>query len=244
MIQKIAKRLLVFKSRLTSTDCSYCADMFPVLNVYSKINTVATSATIIGEKYWHGTTIVCVRKNGKVCMIGDGQVSKGDMIVKPNAHKIRLIYPKTNSNKLMTGDGGTLVGFAGSTSDAFTLFERLESKLDEYPGQLIRSCVELTKAWRTDKYLRRLDAVLIVADKAVSLQVTGYGDVLESHDKILAVGSGSVYAVAAARALQDVSELSADDVATKAINIASDMCVYTNTKYVKEIIDIERNEET
>jgi len=205
--------------------------------VYSQINTFVTSATNIIENNWHGTTIVCVRKNGKVCMIGDGQVTKGDMIIKPNAHKVRRIYPK--NNELMKRNGDTLVGFAGSTSDAFSLFERLESKLDEYPGQLIRSCIELAKTWRTDKYLRRLDAVLIVADKAVSLQVTGNGDVLESHDKIIAVGSGSIYAVAAARALQDFCELSADDVATKAIKIASEMCVYTNTKFVKEIIDID-----
>jgi len=211
--------------------------------VYSKINTVLTSATTTSEKYWHGTTIVCVRKNGKVCMIGDGQVSKGNMIVKPNAHKVRRIYPKKKSNNLMTRDVKTLVGFSGKTSDAFTLFEHFESKLNEYPGQLIRSCIELEKVWRNDNYLRRLDAVLIVLDKAVSLQVTGNGDVLESHDKILAIGSGSVYAIVAAKALQDVSGLSADDVATKAIKIASDMCVYTNTKYVKEIIDIERNEE-
>jgi ATP-dependent HslUV protease, peptidase subunit HslV len=131
----------------------------------------------------HGTTIVCVRKNGQVCMMGDGMVSQGSMIVKSNTNKIRVIKD------------GTLVGFAGSTADAFTLLERLEGKLDEYPGQLTRSCVELAKGWRTDKYLRRLEASLVVADANVSLEVTGNGDVLESVDGILGVGSGSPYAI-------------------------------------------------
>ena len=130
----------------------------------------------------HGTTIVCVRKNGQVCMMGDGMVSQGSMIVKNNTNKIRVMKD-------------TLVGFAGSTADAFTLLERLEGKLDEYPGQLTRSCVELAKGWRTDKYLRRLEASLVVADANVSLEVTGNGDVLESTDGILGVGSGSPYAI-------------------------------------------------
>jgi ATP-dependent HslUV protease subunit HslV len=140
------------------------------------------------------TTIVCVRKNGKVCMMGDGMVSQGSIIVKPNAVKIRRIMPKGMSEK-DNPTGGTVVGFAGSTADAFTLLERLESKLDEYPGQLKRSCVELAKGWRTDKYLRRLEASLIVADSSASLELTGNGDVLESHDGILGVGSGSPYAI-------------------------------------------------
>lgn len=145
-------------------------------------------ANLAGNEY-HGTTIVCVRKNGKVCMMGDGQVTMGSMMVKPNAKKIRVIQSKN-------GEGsGTLVGFAGSTADAFTLVERLESKLDEYPGQLARSCVELAKGWRTDKYLRRLEASLLVADERVSLELTGNGDVLESNDGILGVGSGSAYAL-------------------------------------------------
>jgi len=130
-----------------------------------------------------GTTIVCVRKNGQVCMMGDGMVSQGSMIVKSNTNKLRVLKE------------GTLVGFAGSTADAFTLLERLEGKLDEYPGQLQRSCVELAKGWRTDKYLRRLEASLVVADANVSLEVTGNGDVLESTDGILGVGSGSPYAI-------------------------------------------------
>lgn len=152
----------------------------------------------------HSTTIICVRKDGKVCMIGDGMVSQGSIIVKPNATKIRRIPPKgsgASSSDSGSGEGDenvlsdTLVGFAGSTADAFTLMERLENKLDEYPGQLTRSCVELAKGWRTDKYLRRLEASLIVANSEASFELTGNGDVLESHDGILGVGSGSPYAM-------------------------------------------------
>jgi ATP-dependent HslUV protease, peptidase subunit HslV len=161
----------------------------------------------------HGTTIVCVRKNGSVCMMGDGMVSQGSMIVKPNALKLRRIVSKnagsssSSSSSSSTGSNNpddvdpekdknvTIVGFAGSTADAFTLLERLEGKLDEYPGQLARSCVELAKGWRTDKYLRRLEASLIVADATCSLELTGNGDVLESHDGVLGVGSGSPYAI-------------------------------------------------
>eukprot|EP01082_Thalassiosira_pseudonana_P000894 g560.t1.1.5e174188 g560 g560.t1 contig10:289959-290771(+) len=165
---------------------------------------------------WHGTTIVCVRKNGRVCMMGDGMVSMGSVIVKPNAKKIRRIYPKTVGGEKFvpktdgkSGDDdddattpkheneGTIVGFAGTTADAFTLLERLEGKLDEYPGQLARSCVELAKGWRTDKYLRRLEASLLVADKKASFEITGNGDVLESHDGVLGVGSGSSFAIGA-----------------------------------------------
>jgi ATP-dependent HslUV protease, peptidase subunit HslV len=146
-----------------------------------------SSSPALAER--HGTTIVCVRKNGKVCMMGDGMVSMGSMIVKPNAVKLRRILSKASQPT------PTLVGFAGSTADAFTLLERLEGKLDEYPGQLARSCVELAKGWRTDKYLRRLEASLLVADASISLEITGNGDVLESHNGILGVGSGSVYAV-------------------------------------------------
>jgi ATP-dependent HslUV protease subunit HslV len=184
-------------------------------------------------------------------MIGDGQVSMGNMIIKPNAKKLRRIYPKSVGGKKLTsnsGDsatdststakgGGVIVGFAGSTADAFTLLERLEGKIDEYPGQLLRSCVELAKGWRTDKYLRRLEASLLVADDKISLEITGLGDVLESHDSVLAVGSGSPYAIAAARALQDIPELSAEEVARKAMDIASDMCVYTNKSFVVEMMD-------
>lgn len=164
-------------------------------------STRASSYAPAGER--HGTTILCVRKNGQVCMMGDSMVSQGSMIVKPNAIKIRRILPKgfSDSNNITassddnTALSPTIVGFAGSTADAFTLMERLENKLDEHPGQLIRSCVELAKGWRTDKYLRRLEASLIVADSQASFELTGNGDVLESHDGILGVGSGSPYAI-------------------------------------------------
>lgn len=156
-----------------------------------------STATAAADR--HGTTIICVRKNGMVTMMGDGQVSMGSIVVKPNAKKIRKILPKNSSNDnnddTSEQKGMTLVGFAGSTADAFTLLERLESKLDEYPGQLTRSCVELAKGWRTDKYLRRLEASLLVADSKKSFELTGNGDVLESHDGVLAVGSGSPYAL-------------------------------------------------
>jgi len=202
---------------------------------------------------WHGTTIVCVRKNGRVCMMGDGMVSMGSVIVKPNAKKIRRIYPKTvgeerAKQQLNNGDGGandndenegTIVGFAGTTADAFTLLERLEGKLDEYPGQLARSCVELAKGWRTDKYLRRLEASLLVADKKASFEITGNGDVLESHDGVLGVGSGSNFAIAAARAQMDNPDLSAEDVAKKAMKIASEMCIYTNDQFTMESLAME-----
>ena len=169
--------------------------------------------------------------------MGDGMVSMGSTIVKPNAKKIRRIYPKTlggerdvrnkddgsttagGGNDTKSEDEGTIVGFAGTTADAFTLLERLEGKLDEYPGQLARSCVELAKGWRTDKYLRRLEASLLVADKKASFEITGNGDVLESHDGVLGVGSGSNFAIAAARAQMDNEELSAEDVAKKAMQI-------------------------
>lgn len=195
-------------------------------------------------------------------MMGDGQVSMGNMVVKPNARKIRKIFPKTiggkkanaSNNESEAGEanetekeqdngGATIVGFAGSTADAFTLLERLEGKLDEYPGQLARSCVELAKGWRTDKYLRRLEASLLVADENISLEITGNGDVLESHDKVLAVGSGSPFAIAAARALQDVDGMSAEDVCRKAMGIASNMCVYTNDQYKYEVMPINEKED-
>jgi ATP-dependent HslUV protease subunit HslV len=154
------------------------------------------------ENIYHGTTILCVRKNGKVCMMGDGMVSMGNMIVKPNAVKIQRLFPKGGLNKSSNGldekeneQKATIVGFAGATADAFTLLERLEGKLDEYPGQLSRSCVELAKGWRTDKYLRRLEASLIVADENKSLEITGNGDVLEMTDGVISIGSGSPFAL-------------------------------------------------
>ncbi|KAL7524974.1 hypothetical protein ACHAXR_000803 [Thalassiosira sp. AJA248-18] len=190
-------------------------------------------------------------------MMGDGMVSMGNVIVKPNAKKIRRIYPKTADGERSSGpksssdekDGedaaakkkneGTVVGFAGTTADAFTLLERLEGKLDEYPGQLARSCVELAKGWRTDKYLRRLEASLLVADKKASFEITGNGDVLESHDGVLGVGSGSSFAIAAARAQMDNPDLSAEDVARKAMKIASEMCIYTNDNFTVETLAME-----
>lgn len=177
-------------------------------------------------------------------MMGDGMVSMGSLIVKPNARKIRRLgcaqssdLKKGDDDVNTTSSKGTIVGFAGSTADAFTLLERLEGKLDEYPNQLARSCVELAKGWRTDKYLRRLEASLIVADATVSLELTGNGDVLESHDGILSVGSGGPYALAAARALKD-EPLDAEEIARKAMQIASEMCVYTNDQFMVETIDI------
>lgn len=153
---------------------------------------------------WHATTILCVRKGKDVVMIGDGQVSMGNTVVKPNARKVRRI-----------GNGKVMAGFAGATADAFSLVERLEGKLEEYPGQLLRAGVETAKLWRTDKYLRHLEALLLASDEDVSLCISGNGDVIESHDGLLAIGSGGTYALAAARALMDIEELDAMTVATK-----------------------------
>ncbi|OQW46451.1 MAG: HslU--HslV peptidase proteolytic subunit [Proteobacteria bacterium SG_bin6] len=165
---------------------------------------------------WHGTTILSVRKNGKVVIAGDGQVSMGQTVMKPNAKKVRRL-----------GDGAVIGGFAGATADAFTLFERLERKLEQHHGQLLRAAVELAKDWRTDKYLRNLEAMLIVADKDVTLVVTGNGDVLEPEAGIAAIGSGGNFALAAARALADY-EADAETLARKAMQVAADICVYTN----------------
>lgn len=166
---------------------------------------------------WYGTTILCVRKDGKVVIAGDGQVSLGNTVIKSTANKIRVL------------SGGTiLAGFAGATADAFTLFERLEGKLEKHPGQLTRACVELAKDWRTDRYLRRLEAMMIVADKATSLILSGTGDVLEPEDGILGIGSGGNYALSAARALRDVDGMDAEAIVRKAMQIAGDICVFTN----------------
>lgn len=173
----------------------------------------------------HATTIVTVRKGGKVVVAGDGQVSLGQTVIKGNARKVR---------RLASGD--VIGGFAGATADAFTLFERLEAKLEQYPGQLKRASVELAKDWRTDRYLRRLEAMMIVADKDESLILTGTGDVLEPEDGIMSIGSGGNYALAAARALAD-SDHDAEEVARRALKIAGDICVYTNHNVVLESID-------
>ena len=173
----------------------------------------------------YGTTILSVRKNGKVTIAGDGQVSLGSTVLKANARKIRKL-----------GDGSIIGGFAGATADAFTLFERLESKLEQYPNQLMRACVELAKDWRTDKYLRRLEAMMIVVDKNISLVLTGNGDVLEPEDGIAAIGSGGNYALAAARALFPIAELSAEEIVKKSMKIAADLCVYTNQNLTIETL--------
>ena len=165
---------------------------------------------------WHGTTILTVRKGGTVVIGGDGQVTVGQTIVKANAKKVRRL-----------GNGEVIGGFAGATADAFTLFERLESKLEQYPGQLTRAAVELAKDWRTDRYLRRLEAMMIVADASVSLVLTGTGDVLEPENNIMGIGSGGNYALAAARALLD-QPLDAEAIVRKSLDIAADICVYTN----------------
>jgi ATP-dependent HslUV protease subunit HslV len=176
---------------------------------------------------WHGTTIVTVRKGGKVVIAGDGQVSVGQTVIKHNAKKVRPL-----------GKGGVIAGFAGSTADAFTLFERLEGKLDQFPGQLTRACVELAKDWRTDRYLRRLEAMMLVADRSTSLVLTGTGDVLEPEGGVAGIGSGGNYALAAARALID-TELSAEEIARRAMAIAADICVYTNTNVTLESLDAD-----
>jgi ATP-dependent HslUV protease subunit HslV len=173
---------------------------------------------------WHGTTILTVRKGGIVAIAGDGQVSIGQTIVKANARKVRRL-----------GKGEVIGGFAGATADAFTLFERLESKLEQYPGQLMRAAVELAKDWRTDRYLRRLEAMMIVADPSISLVLTGTGDVLEPEGGVMGIGSGGNYALAAARALMD-GDLDAETIATKAMAIAADICVYTNRNVTIETL--------
>ena len=172
---------------------------------------------------WHGTTILCVRRGGRVAMAGDGQVSLGQTVVKGNARKVRRI-----------ANGRVLAGFAGATADAFTLLERLEAKLERFPDQLERACVELAKDWRTDRYLRRLEALLAVADANRSLLVTGNGDVLEPEDAVIGIGSGGNFALAAARALLTVDGLEAEEIARRAMRIAADICVYTNGNFVLE----------
>ena len=170
------------------------------------------------------TTIITVRKGGKVVMAGDGQVSLGQTVIKSNAKKVRRL-----------GKGEVIGGFAGATADAFTLFERLESKLEQYPGQLMRAAVELAKDWRTDRYLRRLEAMMIVADKDVSLVLTGTGDVLEPENGVMGIGSGGNYALAAARALVD-GALDAEAVVRRSLDIAADICVYTNRSVTVETL--------
>jgi ATP-dependent HslUV protease subunit HslV len=177
---------------------------------------------------WHGTTIVTVRKGGKVVVAGDGQVSVGQTVMKHNARKVR---------KLSKGE--VIAGFAGATADAFTLLERLEAKLEQYPGQLMRASVELAKDWRTDRYLRRLEAMMIVADKSTTLVLTGTGDVLEPEHGVAAIGSGGNFALAAARALEE-TDMDAEAIARRAMQIASEICVYTNSNVIVEALDGDR----
>ena len=177
---------------------------------------------------WHATTILTVRKDGRVVIAGDGQVSLGQTVIKSNARKVRQL-----------GRGDVIAGFAGATADAFTLFERLETKLEQYPGQLMRAAVELAKDWRTDRYLRRLEAMMIVADANTTLVLTGTGDVLEPEAHVMGIGSGGNYALAAARALLD-QPLDAEQIARKAMGIAADICVYTNTSLVVESLESQR----
>ena len=186
---------------------------------------------VVSGHQTRSTTVLCVRKGEDVVIMADGQVTSGSSILKPNVKKTRVLQ---NIDSIGASPNANIVigGFAGATADAFTLFERLEQQLEQHPGQLMRASVELATMWRMDKYLRRLDASLIVADKDVSLQITGNGDVVESHDGILSIGSGSPYALAAARALYGSCEdMDALDIAKRAMKIASDSCVYTNDRY-------------
>ena len=180
------------------------------------------------EQIYHGTTILCVRKGDSVIVAGDGQVTLGNTIIKSNARKVRRL-----------GKGEVIAGFAGATADAFTLFERLEAKLETYPGQLTRACVELAKDWRTDRYLRRLEAMMAVADPGVSLVLTGTGDVLEPEDGLIGIGSGGAYALAAARALLGVEGLDSEAIARKAMSIAAEICIYTNENVALESLASE-----
>jgi len=175
---------------------------------------------------WHGTTVLSVRKNGGVVIAGDGQVSVGQTIIKANARKVRRL-----------GGGSVIAGFAGATADALTLFERLEGKLEQHPGNLTRAAVEMAKDWRTDRYLRRLEAMMAVADAKTSLVLTGVGDVLEPDDGLIGIGSGGQFALAAARALMDREELDAEAVARRAMAIAAEICVYTNNNVLIEKLD-------
>jgi ATP-dependent HslUV protease subunit HslV len=177
---------------------------------------------------WHGTTILSLRKGNDVIVAGDGQVSMGDTIVKHNAIKVRRL-----------AQGSVIVGFAGATADAFTLFERLEAKLEQHPAQLVRACVELAKDWRTDRYLRRLEAMMAVADAKASLIVSGTGDVLEPADGLIGIGSGGNYALAAARALVDRDDMDAEAIARRAMEIAAGICIYTNGNVTLEKLSVK-----
>lgn len=187
--------------------------------------TLKLRAEIMSKTSMHGTTILAVRRNGQVCVGGDGQVSLGQTVVKGDAKKVRRL-----------AGGKVIAGFAGATADAFTLLERLEAKLEQYPAQLTRACVELAKDWRTDRYLRRLEAMMIVADKSVTLTLSGAGDVLEPQFGVTGIGSGGDYARSAARALIEETDLSAEEIVRKSMAIAASICVYTNDTLTLETI--------
>ncbi len=184
------------------------------------------TASASQDPVFHGTTIVSVRRNGQVAIGGDGQVTLGHIVVKASARKVRKLYKER-----------VLAGFAGATADAFTLFERFESKLEKHQGHLVRAAVELTRDWRTDRVLRRLEAMLAVADAETSLIISGNGDVLEPELGIVAIGSGGAYAQAAARALLQHSELGAADIVKRSLEIAGDLCIYTNQNHTLETLD-------
>jgi ATP-dependent HslUV protease subunit HslV len=177
------------------------------------------------EDTWYGTTILCVRSGSQVVIAGDGQVTLGSTVIKSQARKVRRL-----------SDGNVIAGFAGATADAFTLFERLEAKLEQHPLQLTRACVELAKDWRTDRYLRRLEAMMAVADKETSLILSGNGDVLEPEDGIIGIGSGGAYALSAARALSTQPDMTAESIARQSMEVAAGICIYTNNNLTIEII--------
>ena len=187
-------------------------------------NNSSQDAAAHGLAPWHGTTILLIRKGPEVVLAGDGQVTVGATVMKSNARKVRRL-----------GKGDVIAGFAGATADAFALFERLETKLEAHPGNLARACVELAKDWRTDRYLRRLEAMMAVADAKTSLILSGTGDVVEPEDGLIGIGSGGPYALAAARALIDL-DLPAEAIARKAMKIAADICIYTNENVVIETL--------
>lgn len=178
-----------------------------------------------GSNSWHGTTILSVRKGNEVVVAGDGQVTMGNLVLKSNVRKVRRL-----------GKGDVVAGFAGSTADALALFERLEAKLEQNPHQLIRACVDLAKDWRRDRYLRRLEAMMAVVNSTHSLILTGTGDVLEPEDGLIGIGSGGPYALAAARALLDTEGMTASNIAEKAMNVAADLCIYSNKNIIIESV--------
>lgn len=220
---KTADRRLIPTDPISTLAIGVREDQFSIMSY-----TMGSMNTDNAFPGWHATTIVTVRKAGRVVIAGDGQVSLGQTVIKANARKVRSL-----------SKGDVISGFAGATADAFTLFERLEAKLEQYPGQLTRACVEMAKDWRTDRYLRRLEAMMIVADQADTLVLTGTGDVLEPEDHCTAIGSGGNFALAAARALLE-SEHSAEEIARRAMKIAADICVYTNDNLVLESLDSTR----